>query len=132
MISRPNRRAIPLGGYEPHDHATALGIQVIYGKPRTANGLWLPDHNTIILKRGMRSLHERSVLAHEIGHAALGHRESTPRNERQADRFAARNLVSADRLARVAAGDTDPAQWCYDLGVMPYILTAYFDHLRAA
>jgi Zn-dependent peptidase ImmA (M78 family) len=113
------------GGYDPHDHAHRLGIDVVYGTLRTANGLWLPDRNVIILKPGMRSLLERTVLAHEVGHAALGHRESTPRTERQADRYAAQHLLCRDDVERVALLSPDPGAWCVELGVTPHILETY-------
>lgn len=120
------------GGYDPFEHADALGIRVEWGRPRTANGLWVPDANLIILKKGMRVLLERSVLAHEIGHAALGHRDTTPRNERRADAFAARNLITLPQLAYAADQSRDPGQWCIDLAVTPHILETYLAQCQAA
>jgi len=42
------------GHYDPWEHAERLGIHVVYGRLRTANGLWLPEHRTIVLKPRMR------------------------------------------------------------------------------
>jgi hypothetical protein len=113
------------GAYDPFEHAERLGIEVVFGRLRSAHGLWVPDHRTIILKRGMRALHERSILAHELGHVCLGHEESTTRNEFLADRWAARKLIAPDHLAEVARVHHDPAQWCIELDVTPHILETY-------
>jgi Zn-dependent peptidase ImmA (M78 family) len=73
----------------------------------------------------MRRLLERSVLAHELGHVCLGHRDSTPRNERQADRFAARHLIRPGDISRAAQQSPDPGAWCVELDVTPHILETY-------
>jgi Zn-dependent peptidase ImmA (M78 family) len=104
---------------------------VVFGRLRSAHGLWVPEHRTIILKRGMRVLQERSILAHELGHVCLGHEESTSRNEFLADRWAARKLIAADHLAEVARIHNDPAQWCIELDVTPHILETYLRHNTA-
>jgi len=113
------------GGYDPYAHAERLGIAVVEGRLRTANGMWIPERRTIVLKRGMRRLLERSVLAHELGHVCLGHSDDSPRNERQADRFAARHLISEDELREAVRLSPDPGQWCVDLEVTPHILDTY-------
>jgi Zn-dependent peptidase ImmA (M78 family) len=111
--------------YDPYEHADRLGVQVVYGRLRTANGLWLPDQRTIILNTKMRVMLERTTLTHEIGHVCLGHIESTPRNERMADRFAAKHLVDPDHLERVSRFTPDPAQWAVELQITPHVLETY-------
>ncbi|MEF2979046.1 ImmA/IrrE family metallo-endopeptidase [Subtercola sp. YIM 133946] len=111
--------------YDPFEHADRLNIEVVFGRLRTAHGLWIPERRTIILKRGMRALHERSILAHELGHVCLGHDDSTPRNEFLADRWAARHLIAPDHLAAIARVHTDQAQWCLELDVTPHMLETY-------
>lgn len=118
--------------YDPHDHAAALGINVTYRRLMTGNGLWVPEIRTIFLQRRMRTIHERSVLAHELGHALLGHRESTPKHELQADRWAARRLVDADELRSVAATTQDIGAWCHELNVSADILERYLRDNRRA
>lgn len=113
------------GAYDPFEHAERLSIDVVFGRLRSSNGLWVPERRTIILKRGMRVMLERSVLAHELGHVCLGHLESTTRNEFLADRWAARKLISPDHLAAVARIHEDPAQWCIELDVTPHLLETY-------
>ncbi len=112
--------------YDPYEHADRLGLNVVTGRVRSANGLWVPQERTIILRRGMRRLLERSVLAHEIGHAVLGHADDRPRYEWQADVFAARRLIHPERLAEVARITPDQGQWCVELDVTPHLLTTYF------
>lgn len=93
--------------YNPYEHAEQLGIRVAHQELRAANGYWIPDHNLILLRSGMRAVHARTVLAHEIGHAVLGHRDDRPKHESQADRFAARNLIDLAECEAVmrATGD---------------------------
>lgn len=118
--------------YDPYEHADRLGIRIIYRRLTTGNGLWLPDLGTIFLQRGLRRVHERSVLAHELGHFAYGHRTSTPRNERQADRFAARHLVDPDLLEDVQHDSGDPNVWANEVGVTLDLLETWFYTFRTA
>lgn len=105
------------GGYDPFEHADRLGIQIVYRRLTTGNGLWVPDLHTIFLKPRMRAVHERSVLAHELGHACLGHRTSSPKFERQADQFAARHLIDPVKLDDVRRTSSDPNVWANEVGV---------------
>lgn len=73
-------------------------------------GAWLPDDRVIFLDRALGRADRNSVLAHEIAHIDLEH-ESTGRpwfdrrQERQADRLAARRLIDVERLA-------EALKWC--------------------
>ena len=108
-----------MGGkaYDPQQHAERIGVRVEYRRGLVHPGLWVPDHHTIYLRAGMTSIHERSVLAHELGHVCLGHRTSTPKHELQADRWAVRRLIDPDELRDVAAASPDPGVWCHALRV---------------
>ncbi|MDY7542655.1 MULTISPECIES: ImmA/IrrE family metallo-endopeptidase [unclassified Cryobacterium] len=119
-------------GYDPYEHADALGIDVVYKKLRTANGLWIPALKTICLQTRMRTIHERSVLTHEIGHVLLGHTDATPRQEVMADRWAARKLINIRELQRAALMTDDPGLWCQELNVSAKILGRYMKDRRAA
>lgn len=113
------------GGYDPFEHAQQLGIRVVYRDLDDCNGLWVADLNAIYLRPGMRAIHERCVLAHEIGHAVLGHRESTAKNELQADLYAALRLISF-RTLRIAARQYDSDRHiAEECGVTVPILKAY-------
>ena len=115
--------------YDPHEHATLLGVKVIYRDLQTANGLWIPHLNTICLDTRMSTIHERSVLTHEIGHVSLGHTMATPRQEIQADRWASRKLINLIELQVAATRSDDPGLWCHELNVSAKILTRYMkDH----
>ena len=123
---------ITKGEYDPYEHAARLGIAVEYHGLRTANGMWIPEERTILLKRGMRVLLERSVLAHELAHAELGHMDDSPAHERQADLLAARRLIKPERLKEVAASSSDQGEWCLALEVTPRILSTYLEHMNVA
>jgi Zn-dependent peptidase ImmA (M78 family) len=120
------------GVYDPYEHAARLGIEVTYGRLRSCNGLWVPDQRMIILRPGMRALLERTVLAHEVAHACLGHRDDRPKHERQADHFAARHLINPDQLRQVARSTPDQGQWCVELEVTPHILDIYLREVQPA
>lgn len=119
-------------GYDPFAHAEALGIEIVHRKLRTANGLWVPSLRVIFLQTRMRAIQERSVLTHEIAHVCLGHGDTTPRQEVQADRWAARKLVHPDELARAAAAHPDPGIWCHELNVSAPLLDRYLKDHRAS
>lgn len=118
--------------YDPFAHADALGIAVKYSRLRTANGLWLPEHRMILIKEGMRTVHTRVALAHEIGHAVLGHEDDRPKHEVQADRYAAMQLIDPQRLHELAGWTPDSFRLARELGVTQRILRAYVDTRRLA
>lgn len=115
----------PLGKYDPYEHAHSLGIEVVERTVRTDNGLWVPDLRAIFLRPRMRTILRRSVLAHEIAHAELGHRSSPPKFELAADRRAARRLIDPDHLLDLQRWSPDPGVWCLELGVTPQLLQAF-------
>lgn len=91
----------------------------------TANGLWLPEHRMIVLKAGMDAVKERCVLAHELAHFVLGHEESTPLNEWQADRYAATHQVAREEFLKwwPRCGSIDDL--AFELGVTKKLALAY-------
>lgn len=115
------------GGYCPYAHAEHLGIKLVYRRLEKSNGLWVPEHRAIFLQPGMRAAHERSVLAHEIGHAKLGHEHrDNPKHELQAHLYAARRLINrADyiKAERMYGGNRDLI--AHQLGVVAEIVRAY-------
>jgi len=105
------------GLYDPYEHAAQLGIEVIHRRIRSANGFWYPDHNLIVVRQGMRAVHDRAALAHEIGHADLGHTDDQPKHEVQADRYAALHLVDEERAMELCRWTQDNARIAAELGV---------------
>ncbi|POH63605.1 MULTISPECIES: ImmA/IrrE family metallo-endopeptidase [Cryobacterium] len=116
-----------MGDYDPYAHAAALGIEVIHRPIRTANGRWFPQHNTIVIREGLRAVIDRSTLAHELGHATLGHVADSAKNETQADRIAADNLIRYAELLKVTQWTTHHNTIAKELGVTGRILRVYLD-----
>jgi len=121
-----------LTGYDPHQHAEELGLEVRYYPLKTCVGLYRADENAILIRPGLRAAVERSVLAHEIAHHLLGH--STPRvgawarkQEIAADRMAAQALINPRELRDIARTTPDRGRWAVELGVSGDLLTAFLD-----
>ena len=113
--------------YDPYEHADELGITIVYGRLRSGNGLWIPDFRTIALQRGMRTVQERSVLAHENAHASLGHRDDRPKHEVLADRLAAEHMIDIERLRELVLWTPDVARLSIELGVTPKLTQVYLN-----
>lgn len=118
--------------YDPYKRAEELGIEVIHRKLRTANGLWLPEHNLIVIRQGMRAAWDRSTLAHELGHAELGHDDDRPKHEVMADRYAATNLIDLDECRRTMRWAPDAHKLAHELGVTTRLLRVYLNVHRLA
>lgn len=118
--STPRGRA-----YDPWEHADALGIEVVVRRLRTANGRWFPDYNTIVISDRLRSRDQRLVLSHEIGHGVLLHADESAKNEKQADQFAARNLICPEELADLYEWCPDERRIAAELGVTTALFRAY-------
>jgi Zn-dependent peptidase ImmA (M78 family) len=103
--------------YDPYEHAEALGITVVHAPIRTAHELWLPDRNTIVVRSGLRRVHDRSALAHGVAHAVLGHEDDRPKHEVQADRLAAANLIDLDECLELMKWTPDCARLARELDV---------------
>lgn len=72
----------------------AAGVTIVWhkGGPK---GAWMPHCNRISVRHGMDDVTTRCTLAHELAHMWLRHpAPASGRQELQADRFAARLLVS--------------------------------------
>ncbi len=111
--------------YDPWDHAEQLGVEVVTRPLRTAHGLWLPDHRTILIHSRLRAGAQRLILAHEIGHADLAHPDDRPKHERQADEYAARNLICPRELEAAYRWAPDEGALVRELGVTTRLFRAY-------
>ncbi|WP_149085899.1 MULTISPECIES: ImmA/IrrE family metallo-endopeptidase [Microbacterium] len=83
--------------------ADELGLRVVE-RPGPTPGGFQPVTRTIRLAPGMNRRTTRSILAHELGHAQLGHHPTgqpvlRARQERQADEWAASCLITAAAYA---------------------------------
>lgn len=95
-------------------------------------GWWCPAERVILLDDRLDRRAARCVLAHELGHVALGHaglpdvagaHRLSARAERAADRWAARRLVPVPELRRaVALYPDDEAAAAAELDVTAEVL----------
>lgn len=83
--------------------AEHLGVRITT-HPGTPAGKWYHRRRVISLSRDLGPIGQRCTLAHELGHAALGHVSDPPKmlrdkQEAQAERYAAALLISEQEYA---------------------------------
>lgn len=118
--------------YDPYQHAEELGLTVLHRPIRTAHELWLPDHNTIVIRSGLRAVHDRSALAHGVAHAEYGHQSSGPKEETQADRLAASRLIDLGQCLEVMKWAPDCHRLARELGVSTRLARVFLNVNRLA
>lgn len=111
--------------YDPWEHAEQLGIEVYVRRLRSAHGLWFPEYGQILISDRLRVRDQRLVLAHEIGHGVHMHPDDRPKHEKQADQFAARNLICPEELADLYEWCPDEQRIVAELGVTTRLFRAY-------
>ncbi|WP_101844534.1 ImmA/IrrE family metallo-endopeptidase [Zhihengliuella sp. ISTPL4] len=115
--------------------ADDLGLRVIERAGATPGG-FQPLTRTIRLAPGMSRRTTRSILAHELGHAHLGHQPTRQpavraRQERQADEWAARRLITpAAYAAAEELRGPHVASLAFELDVTIEIVLAFQRLLR--
>ncbi|WP_082478074.1 ImmA/IrrE family metallo-endopeptidase [Microbacterium sp. Leaf320] len=111
------------------------GLHLVERSGRTYGG-YEPRTATIRVTPGLSLRATCSVLAHELAHAMLGHTATADaaardRQERRADEWAARLLITpAAYAAAEQARGPHPASLAFDLGVTVEIVIAYQRLLR--
>lgn len=113
--------------------AAALGVRVIFADLAHLgrDGDYNAKTNTIRLQEGMTRRLERSVLAHELGHAVCGDVPSkfgpvNAKQERRADEWAALRLIDHDHYREVEyLRDGKVSLMAQDLDVIVEIVRAY-------
>jgi Zn-dependent peptidase ImmA (M78 family) len=93
--------------------------------PQGSLGAYDHERQRILLARGLTPVEQRSVLAHELGHALLMHVGSSGAEERAAERFAARVLIDPDALAAACRWARDDVELADELGVTVDIVLSY-------
>lgn len=82
------------------DLADTLDVVIVErAMPDDLYGYWDHERREIVLNERMGPAERRSTLAHELGHAILGHEGHTPKHERQAVDWAVRQLIPISVLA---------------------------------
>lgn len=118
--------------------ALAHGIDIVTHKGGD-KGRWYPTTRTISLRADLPARAQRCTLAHELGHAVLGHIAGphlpawvVEKQERAADRWAAETLISEDdyRSAEQALGP-HPGAIAVELGVTVHLLEVWRAPRRA-
>lgn len=109
---------------------------LIVERPGPTRGGFEPASRTIRIDPGMSARTTRSVLAHELGHAVLGHLLSPAsavrrQQERQADEWAAGQLITPDAYAQAEdARGPHLASLAYELDVTIELVLAYQRRLQ--
>lgn len=92
---------------------------------RSANAIYFREYGEIILSDRLRKADQRLALSHELGHFELLHPDDRPKYEKQADQFAARNLICPDELADLYDWCPDERRIVAELGVTTTLFRAY-------
>lgn len=106
------------------------GVRIVERPGRTRGG-FEPASRTIRISPGMSARTTRSVLAHELAHAVLGHETSTlpsvrRQQERQADEWAACRLITPRAYAEAeATRGPHLASLAFELDVTIELIQAY-------
>lgn len=124
-LNKTNPRTPRGRDYDPWVHAEALGVEVVVRRLRTAHGRWFPEYNQILISDRLRVGAQRLALAHELGHHAYNHHDDRPKHEKQADRFAAQNLICPNELADLYKWVPDEGRLIQELGVTTRLFRAY-------
>lgn len=87
--------------------------------------------HSIFLLAGLSKRQERSVLAHELGHAHYRHDGSTRGNEWHADKWAAQQVIKLEDYAEASRGEPSLDQLARRLGVTSHLTSVYIKTIRA-
>lgn len=116
----------------PDELAHYMGVRVIAATlPHGWWGAYMHSQRTIILRPDLGSTQRLCTLAHELGHAHYGHIGVTPKQELQANRWAARLLINHHDLIDAARIHDSTTGLAAELGVMPSVLTTYLEECHA-
>src|SRR5690606_22862417 len=114
-----------------YDYATELGVSIEYTNLHDRHGGYRHDLRHIRLQSGMPHRNERSVLAHELGHATYGDEPTifsdyTHRQEHRADEWAAHFLIDRSDYQLAEEKYGTQTEWiAQELSVLPKLVIAY-------
>lgn len=111
--------------------AGSLGVRVRTAPtPGSLWGIYDHRHSLITMKPDLASAQYRSTLAHELGHAHFGHVGYSAKAERQADKWAAQQLLTIEQLAQAAGeSSTELPALAAELDVLPWVIRAFVSTL---
>lgn len=90
------------------------------------NACYHEPSQTIVIRWGLDPVTRRCAIAHELGHAYYGHDCSSQRAEREADEWAAKQLLTVDMVETAGAScDGAPSLIASELGVTPGLLSTW-------
>ena len=111
-------------------HLERLGVHLVHRPmPEGWWGVWDHIERTITVSHHLCAIQRRCTIYHELGHAAMGHTESTPRNELEADVWAARHLIDHEEWQHTIAAYQDALTVAHELSVIPRMVEVYAKHL---
>ncbi|MGA5330993.1 ImmA/IrrE family metallo-endopeptidase [Streptomyces griseoincarnatus] len=121
--------------YAPAVILEHLGVTIVRTWLRDTWGAWSREHRSVVIASGLSHVQERCVLAHELEHVLAddvdcGDRITSIRQERLADREAARKLIAISDLAEVAQWTTDLHSAAAELQVTERLLEVRLNDLR--
>lgn len=114
---------------------------VIEPTPGDKAAWYSPQWDVILMRPGLLQVERRCALAHELAHRALEHsgqcrypdaERQDRRQERDADEWAARRLITVEQLADALVWSDDPAEVADCLWVTPHLLTVRLDTIYLA
>lgn len=113
------------------DFADDIGFTIEFAELGVNDGECRCDLKRIRLREAMSERLTRWKLAHELGHAVLGHEPTIfgrpdPKQERQADEWACRFLIPIEMYREVElARDGHAPSMAHDLGIVTEGVLAY-------
>ncbi|WP_193613118.1 ImmA/IrrE family metallo-endopeptidase [Nocardioides lijunqiniae] len=128
------------GRYNPWRELRMLD-ELIYEQTDLPSGdaWWVPAHNVILMRPGLKQVQRRCALAHELGHRELGHTgqcnyadasRQGARAEADADAWAARKLITVEQLADVLVWTDDRNEAASELWVTRRILDRRLEYMH--
>lgn len=110
--------------------AEQLRVEVVETVELTArmNACYVAASGVIYVRKNLDPVTRACAIAHELGHAFYGHECSTPRFERVADIWAARQLLDGRVTLDLLREYRDaPGALAAELGVTPRLLSLWLD-----
>lgn len=114
------------------NEASRMGIRVhLAHLDEDLLGFYDHDASEIVVGLSLTMPELKEVLAHELGHALHCHDCSNRKNERQADRYAAKLLVNSSDYAAAERIADHPALIANELGLTEKVVRDYQDYFLA-